>query len=106
MKIYQVNGKTYTEDEVTAIYWMWQDIQDRDTVNGCIELALEMIGDDNVSEFVNSNKPDVVEQCVKALPDWGGWQDECLSQNCLLLHYLVADKLKEIYAQDNRLAQN
>ena len=97
MKTYQVNGKTYTEDEVIAIHRMWQDVQDRETVSGCIELAIEMIGDDDVSEFVSSNKSDVIEQCMNALPEWGVWQDECLSQNCLLLDYLIADKLKEMY---------
>ena len=95
--MYQINGKTYTEDEVIAIHRMWQDIRDRETISSCIELALEMIGDDNVSEFVSRNKPDIVEQCVNALLDWGVRQDEYLSQNCLLLHYLVADKLREIY---------
>ena len=97
MKTYQVNGKSYTEDEVIAIHHMWQDIQDRDNMSEYIELALAMIGNDEISEYVHGNKPDIVEQCLKALPEWGVWQDECLSQNSLLVDYLVADKLKEMY---------
>ena len=97
MKTYQVNGKSYTEDEVIAIHSMWQNIQDRNNIGEYIELALAMIGDDRVSEYVRNNKPDIVEQCLKALPEWGVLQDECLSQNALLCDYLIADKLKEMY---------
>ncbi len=97
MKIYQVNGKSYTENEVIAIHDMWQDIQNRDLISVCIELALAMIGDDEVSEYARNNEPEIMEQCLAALPEWGVWQDECLSQNSLLHHYLVADKLKDMY---------
>ena len=97
MKTYPVNGKTYTEDEVIAIHAMWQDILDRDNIKECIELAFAMIGDDEVSEYVLNNEQDIIEQCLQDLPEWGVWQDECLSQNSLLHHYLVADKLKEMY---------
>ena len=97
MKTYQVNGKTYTKDEVIAIHSMWQDVQDRYNITECLELALAMIGDDDVSEYAYYNKQDIIAQCLKALPEWCAWQDDCLSQNCLLLHYLVADKLKEMY---------
>lgn len=98
MKTYQVNGKSYMEDEVIAIHAMWQGIQDRSNVKEGIELALVMIGDDDVSEYVRNNEQDIVKLCLKALPEWGVWQDECLSQNCLLYDYLIADKLKEMYA--------
>lgn len=97
MKTYQVNGKSYTEDDVIAIHAMWQDIQDRDNIKECLELALAMIGDDEMSEYVRNNEQDIMEQCLEALPEWGVLQDECLSQNSLLLDYLVADKLKEMY---------
>lgn len=98
MKTYQVNGKSYTEDEVIAIHAMWQDILDQNNVKEGMELALVMIGDDEVSEYACNNEQDIVAQCLEALPEWGVWQDECLSQNCLLYDYLIADKLKEMYA--------
>lgn len=97
MKTYQLNEKTYTEDEVIAIHAMWQDIIDRDNIKEYVELALAMIGDDEVSEYVRNNERDIIEQCLQAFPEWGVWQDECLSQNSLLHHYLVADKLREMY---------
>lgn len=97
MKAYQVNGKAYTEDEVIAIHAMWQGILDRDNLKNCVELALAMLGDDEVSDYVRNNERDIIEQCLQALPECGVWQDECLSQNSLLHHYLVADKLKETY---------
>ena len=104
MKTYQVNEKAYTEDEVVAIHAMWQNILDRDNIKECVELALAMIGDDEVSDYVRHNERDIVEQCLQALPEWSVWQDECLSQNSLLHHYLVADKLKEMYKnQEKRL---
>ena len=102
MKTYQVNGKTYTEDEVIAIHAMWQDILDRDNIKECVELALAMIGNDEVSEYVRNNEQYIVEQCLQALPEWGVWQDECLSQNSLLLDYLIADKLKEMYESQRK----
>lgn len=102
MKTYQLNGKTYTEDEVIAIHAMWQDIQKHDNIKEYIELALAMIGDDRVSEYVRNNEQDIIAQCVDALPEWGVWQDECLSQNCLLCDYLIADKLKEMYKNHSK----
>ena len=102
MKTYQVNGRTYTEDEVVVIHAMWQNILERDNIKECIELALAMIGDDEVSEYVRNNERDIIEQCLQALPEWGVWQDECLSQNSLLHHYLVADKLKEMYESQRK----
>lgn len=102
MKIYQLKGKSYTEDEVIAIHAMWQGLQNRGNVKECIELALAMIGDDEVAEYVHHNERDIIEQCLKALPEWGVWQDECLSQNSLLLDYLIADKLKEMYASQRK----
>lgn len=98
MKFYHLNGKTYTEDEVKSIYRMWQDIQDRNSISESIEHALAMISDENVSEYTRNNKTFVMEKCLEALPVWGVWQDECLSQNCLLYNYLIADKLREMYA--------
>lgn len=97
MKTYQVNGKDYTEDEVIAIHAMWQDIQEHENIKDYIELALVMIDDDRVSEYARNNKFHIIEQCLEDLPEWGVWQDECLSQNCLLLDYLIADKLKAMY---------
>lgn len=102
MKTYQVNGRTYTEDEVVAIHAMWQGTQERDNIKECIELALAMIGDDEVAEYVRNNERDIIEQCLQALPEWGVWQDECLSQNSLLLDYLIADKLKEMYESQRK----
>ena len=98
VKTYQVNGKSYTEDEVIAVHAMWQDIQDRNNVEKGVELAVAMIGNDEVAEYVRNNEQDIVEQCLEALPEWGVWQNECLSQNCLLYDYLIADKLREMYA--------
>ena len=106
MKTYQVSGKTYTEDEVVAIHAMWQDIQNRDSIRAYIDLALAMIGDDEVSEYVRNNEHDIIAQCIEALPDWGVWQDECLSQNCLLQDYLIADKLKEMYENHRKEVQH
>ena len=97
MKTYRVNGKKYTEDEVIAIHAMWQDFLDRNDVKYSMELALGMIGDDKVSEYVRNNERGIVEQCLEALPEWGVWQDECLSRSCLLYYYLIADKIKEMY---------
>ena len=97
MKTYQLNGEIYTEDEVIAIHAMWQDILERDNLKNCVELAIAMIGNNEVSEYVCNNEQDIIEQCLQALPEWGVWQDVCLSQHSLLHHYLVADKLKEIY---------
>lgn len=78
MKTYLLNGKTYTEDEVVAIHDMWQDIQDRDEISECLELALVIIGDNDISEFVRNNKRGIIERCLNDLPEWGVWQDECL----------------------------
>lgn len=103
MKTYVVNGKTYTEDEIIAIHRFWQDIQDRISIEEGIELALAMIGDDAISERIHENKSDVVERCLQAFIDFGVWQDECLSQNCLLLDYLIADKIKELYANQKEV---
>lgn len=97
MKTYQLNGKTYTENEVIAIHSMWQNIQDRNNISECIELALAMLGDSEVSEYAHNNKLHIIEQCLEDLPEWGVLQDECLSQNALLCDYLIADKLKEMY---------
>lgn len=102
MKTYQLNGKTYTEDEIIAIHAMWQDILDRDNIKECVELALAMIGDDEVAEYVRNNEQDIIKQCLQTLPEWGVWQDECLSQNCLLLDYLIADKLREMYESQRK----
>ena len=102
MKTYQVNGRTYTKDEVVAIHAMWQNILERDNIKEFIELALAMIGDDEVSEYVRNNEQNIIEQCLQALPEWGVWQDECLSQNSLLLDYLIADKLKEMYESQRK----
>lgn len=99
MKTYQVDGKSYTENEIIAIHAMWQDIQDLDNIKESMELALAMIGDDELSEYVRNDEQNIVEQCLTSLPEWGVWQDECLSQNCLLLDYLIMDKLEEMYAQ-------
>lgn len=71
MKTYQLNEKTYTEDEVIAIHAMWQDIIDRDNIKEYVELALAMIGDDEVSEYVRNNERDIIEQCLQAFPEWG-----------------------------------
>ena len=98
MKTYHVNGKSYTKDEIIAIHAMWQGIQAQNNVKTSMELALAMIGDDEVSEYVRNNEQNIVEQCLEALPEWGVWQDECLSQNSLLIDYLIADKVKEMYA--------
>ena len=102
MKTYQVNGKTYTEDEVIAIHAMWQGILDQNNVKESVELALAMIGDDEVSGYVRSNEQNIIAQCVETLPEWGVWQDECLSQNCMLYDYLIADKVKEMYASQRK----
>ena len=102
VKTYQVNEKAYTEDEVVAIHAMWQNILERDNIKECIELALAMVGDDEVSKYVRINERDIIEQCLQALPEWGVWQDECLSQNSLLLDYLIADKLKEMYESQRK----
>lgn len=69
MKTYQLNGKSYTEDEVIAIHAMWQGIQERDNIKECLELALGMIGDDEVSEYVRNNEQDIIEQCLQVLPE-------------------------------------
>ena len=98
VKKYQVNGKSYTEDEVIAIHAMWQSILDRDNLKNYVELALAMIGDDAVNEYVRNNERDIIKRCSQALFEWDVWQDECLSQHCLLHDYLVADKLREMYA--------
>ena len=97
VKTYSVNGKTYTEEEVIAIYDVWKGIQDNNAISESLDLALDMLGDDDIREYAHNNDPDIMEQCLKSLPDWGVWQDECLSHHCLLLHYLVKDKLKEMY---------
>ena len=62
VKTYQVNGKSYTEDEVIAIHAMWQDIQERNNVEKGVELAVAMIGNDEVAEYVRNNEQDIVEQ--------------------------------------------
>ena len=98
MKMYQVNGKSYTEDEVIAIHTMWQDILERDSIKYDIELALDMIKDTKISEYVHGHEVEIVKQCLENLLDWGVWQDECLSRSCLLRYNLIADKIKEMYA--------
>ena len=98
-KTYQVNGKTYTENEVIAIYDMWQKIQDYKSASESVDIALDMTGNPDIAGYAHDNDPEIMEQCLKALPDWRVWQDECLSQNCLLLHYLVRDKLMEMYRE-------
>ena len=99
MKFYQLNGKIYSEAEVIAIYHMWQDTQNQALISESIERAVAMIGDKNISEYVRNNKSRIMVQCLDALPEWGVWQHECLSQNCLLHDYLVADKVREMYKQ-------
>ena len=96
-RTHQVNGKTYTEAEVVAIYNMWQAIQDYNAISESVDLALEMIGNPDVAEYARKNDPEIMERCLESLSDWRGWQDELLSQHSLLLHYLVKDKLKEMY---------
>ena len=97
MKTYLINGKSYTEDEVIAIHDMWQNILERDSIKYDIEIALDMIKDTKISEYVRNNEVEIIEQCLENLLDWGEWQDECLSQSCLLRYNLVADKIKEMY---------
>ncbi len=97
LRTYTVNGKTYTETEVVAIYDMWTDIQNYNAVSDSVDIALDMLENPDFVEYAQRNDPDIMEQCLKSLPGWGVWQDECLSQNSLLLHYLVKNKLKEMY---------
>lgn len=97
VRTYTVNGKTYTETEVVAIYGMWKGIQNYNHVSDSVDIALDMLDDPDIREYAQRNDSDIMEQCLKSLPDWGVWQDECLSQNSLLLHYLVKNKLKEMY---------
>ena len=79
-----------------AVHRMWQEIQNCNSISESLELALSMIGNDEIVKYASNNKSEIIEQCLKALPDWGVWQDECLSQNRLLYDYLIADKLEEL----------
>lgn len=103
MKTYLVNGKSYTESEIIAVYNMWQAVQERDSIKYDIELALDMIKDTKISEYARDHETEIVEQCLENFLDWGEWQDECLSRSCLLRCYLVADKIKEMYANQKEI---
>ena len=102
MKTYQLNGKSYTEDEVIAVHDMWQAVLERDSIKYDIELALDVIRDSDISEYVRNNEAEIIEQCLENLLDWGEWQDECLSRSCLLRYNLIADKITEMYERRMR----
>ena len=101
MRTYQVNGKTYTESEVMAIYDMWQEMQDYKTVSEAVDAALEILDDPDIDDYAHDNDPEIMEQCLAALPDWRKRQRGYLAKQEMLLHHLICDRIMDMYMRHN-----
>ncbi|MBQ9564608.1 MAG: hypothetical protein IJU98_03370, partial [Synergistaceae bacterium] len=58
-RTYQVNGKTYTEEEVVAVHDLWQGIQDYKTVSEGVDIALEILDDAGIDDYTHDNDPEI-----------------------------------------------
>ena len=75
---FNINGKNYGEEEIISIYEFWQlqlDINDiKDAMNEIVE------NDDNeFIDFVKENHNDILNLCIKNLPDWHDMQKDLIN---------------------------
>ena len=101
VKTYQVNGKTYTENEVIAIYDMWKQMQDYKIVSDSVDAALDLLDDPDIEDYAHDNDPEVMDRCLASLPKWRKRQRDYLANQEMLLHHFIRDQLMDIYMSRN-----
>lgn len=76
---YEIEGKTYTEKEVIAIYEYWRKHLDCEDITDAINHVIEYNHNEFSSAFVKNNSEMIKEMCIKHLNHWHEMQSSSLS---------------------------
>ncbi len=71
-RTYQVNGKTYTEKEVTAIHTFWQGRLNAGIADDAIHSALSILRENNpkIETFAQTHLPEITRECRSQFCSW------------------------------------